>query len=154
MIQLRHFRWHPLQEQWFVGVGLKLQLKIGLVLSMLFPARACTTPCKVIISPGSAHIIQGMAVKFTAFVKPSSCSQALSWTASAGSINGGLFTAPPILGVETMTAVVSAQQVEDPHAIGSATVIIRKTGKAPVKPPKVPKLPQTTVTANLPSKKT
>lgn len=111
----------------------KRYIKLGLVLCALLPAHAEAAPCKVSISPAGGSVFAGGVIQFTAIVEPSGCSQLVSWTATAGSLGGGLFTAPSASpGPKIVT--VRARQLEAPYASGIVTVTVRYSQKSPVKP--------------------
>jgi PKD repeat protein len=79
----------------------------------------------VTVSPTSLTISSGGTQQFTATVA-NATDQAVSWTATAGTISAaGLFTAPV---VATSTAVtVTATSVADPSKTASAKVTVRTT---------------------------
>jgi PKD repeat protein len=79
----------------------------------------------VAVSPTSVTVSSGGTQQFTASVA-NATDQAVSWTATAGTISAaGLFTAPV---VATSTAVtVTATSVADPSKTASATVTVRTT---------------------------
>ena len=74
----------------------------------------------VTVSPASVNLAQGATQQFTATVTGAT-SQAVTWTATGGTITpGGLYTAPSVNGTHTVTA----RSVEVPTATGSATVVV------------------------------
>jgi PKD repeat protein len=80
-------------------------------------------PVSVSISPTSTTISSGGTVQFAATVANTS-NQAITWTATAGSISGaGLFAAPAVSTTTTIT--VTATSVAAPSKSASATVTVQ-----------------------------
>src|SRR5271157_2900534 len=91
---------------------------------------AGTAPVSVTISPTTATVSSNGTKQFTATVNNAS-NQAVTWTASAGTISTtGLFTAPIVTSVTQ--ASVTATSVADTSAHASATVTINPANTAPV----------------------
>jgi PKD repeat protein len=80
-------------------------------------------PISVTVSPASATVFSGSTQPFTATVA-NTTNQAITWTATAGTISAaGLFTAPVVSTNTTVT--VTASSVADPSKTASATVTVQ-----------------------------
>ena len=84
----------------------------------------------VAVSPAAATVSSGNTQQFTATVA-NTANQAVTWTATAGTISGtGLFTAP---GVSTnRTVTVTASSVVAPSAVAASTVTIQSSAPQPI----------------------
>ena len=87
-------------------------------------------PVAVTISPALVTVPSGGTQQFAATVV-NTTNQAVTWTATAGTISsGGLFTAPAVSTNTTVT--VTATSVSAPSQSGSATVTVQATTPPPV----------------------
>jgi hypothetical protein len=93
-------------------------------------------PISVTVSPTSATVSSGGTQPFTATVA-NTTNQAVTWTATAGTISAaGLFTAPVVSTNTTVT--VTASSVAAPSKTASATVTVQAPAPPLVTPPAVP----------------
>ncbi|HWZ98047.1 MAG TPA: hypothetical protein VN025_09820 [Candidatus Dormibacteraeota bacterium] len=128
---------------------MKLQEMLALAICLAAPVFAGAAPCKVVITQASHTMLPGSTAIFKAEVVPASCSQAITWTAPAGSVTDGSFHAPlisPIDSKGTKHVVVIAKQTDAPHASATVSVSIIDTRTNPSQPIKpVSPIPSTTV---------
>jgi hypothetical protein len=83
----------------------------------------------VTVSPATASIALGANVQFTAAVQGSTTNDAVTWTASMGSItSAGVYTAP----VTSATVTVTATSVADPTKSASGVVTVAGSTTPPV----------------------
>jgi hypothetical protein len=86
-------------------------------------------PISVTVSPTSATVSSGGTRGFTATVA-NTTNQAVTWTATAGTISAGLFTAPVVSTNTTVT--VTASSVAAPSKTASATVTVQAPAPLPI----------------------
>jgi hypothetical protein len=85
------------------------------------PSSPSETAISVSISPGAAvSMVDGATQTFTATVTGDPSNAGVSWTASVGSINNGVYTAPTPVG--TSSATVTATSKTDPTKSASVTI--------------------------------
>ena len=110
------------------------------VLVLVLPAMVAAAPqCKVVITPTEGSTVPSGSFEFKATVQPASCSQALIWTASEGTIDDGHFRAPIFTpqdkqGFKNVT--IQAKQKDDPHAVAMAIVKVTDADNQPSEPSK------------------
>jgi PKD repeat protein len=115
------------------NVNLSVTDKLGLTASTsktVTVQPAAPPPISVTVSPTSATVTSGGTLQFTATVA-NATNQAVTWTATAGTIStAGLFTAPVVIISTTVT--VTASSVASPSKTANATVTVQPSALPPV----------------------
>ncbi len=96
-----------------------LPLLLILIPSLLFAAPG--KRIKITITPTSATLVAGGTEQFAATVTGTP-NQAVNWSATAGTVTNGLFTAPTVS--QTTTVYVQATSTVDSTKIATATITI------------------------------
>ena len=98
-------------------------------LLLLIPSLLFAAPHKrvhITINPTSATLVSSTTQQFTATVS-GAADTTVSWSATAGTVTNGLFTAPSV--TQSTTVYVSATSAADPTKTASAAITVSPTGQ-------------------------
>jgi hypothetical protein len=105
-------------------------------------AKANPTVTSVSVQPAAVSPAPGGRVQFTAAVQGATSNDAVTWTATAGSVSAsGMYTAP----TSAATGMVTATSVADPTKSASAVVTVAGPSSSPTPPPSEPAVSSVTI---------